>query len=830
MATSRVHLTGIQRTVHGHFKHAYSPMPRGPHPLGLRPDADRSGSSLAPPGPPPNFHGPPRPPSARTHSPMSMASWNPPFSDRVDSSSVRTSSLTSAVNGCRQVSSTFGIGRSGPVEPPPRYYDYTEDFENRPPRQNHFGRDFTLLPPQTTPYTLSVASPEDDDSLGTRHLAAVFGEGDSAFVDGESQVVHPPDGLPSLFVSGQSESRAEQSNRSPFHCRPSSAPSRGSTIGVENVGVSYKHVRSSDIDLLPSQSGRDSIDTFNPGLDVESKGVVLPYKYVTYHAGTAPKTETKCLERHVKVLGGRTPTIRSEQGIILRNDAHDRITSREMAEGRTSSVGVAEDIPHSPNRTPKVSVNMLAVPKVSGEFQRTSVQDGVQRDTTPPNRIGSPPSPKFTGDARVSLEEEIGKMNERVAENVGISSRNNDYEGKDHLQFRRHRRNPAALRISTTNLPRDDNEGHPHITPTCSTAPLISPKPISPARQLKVKNSIPQLMKALPPLPGDLGYNLPPTTTEISDEEDFAEILVPFDFSRPPESSRLTQRQALNVSSVGGDDIGRGVQRDTPRFRLKIKTSSCSDTSEPLQYKHQSRGDGIQPQSEASADAENGSRTGDKNMRGENRNKLKIRSPRRSRLSSRPSTVRRNPSVETSQVVTDLIRQRPQDLFSASPKSEIMLLRKRRSPPSNPTRPQILRSSTTSELPSSDKASSGRHRVPSTLSGGDNETLPIDRATLISAMPRRGLIKRLSNIRALLSSSSPTSMQAQESFKTNSFTNDGSTVHFDATNRVTDANQVRLGQRLRARLSRWVKGAEAVMRKRASRKHNGHGRRESRQT
>lgn len=32
-------------------------------------------------------------------------------------------------------------------------------------------------------------------------------------------------------------------------------------------------------------------------------------------------------------------------------------------------------------------------------------------------------------------------------------------------------------------------------------SPIIAPKPISPARQLKLKNSIPQLMKALPPLP-----------------------------------------------------------------------------------------------------------------------------------------------------------------------------------------------------------------------------------------------------------------------------------------------------------------------------------------
>lgn len=34
-----------------------------------------------------------------------------------------------------------------------------------------------------------------------------------------------------------------------------------------------------------------------------------------------------------------------------------------------------------------------------------------------------------------------------------------------------------------------------------SESPMLAPKPISPARQLKLKNSIPQLMKALPPIP-----------------------------------------------------------------------------------------------------------------------------------------------------------------------------------------------------------------------------------------------------------------------------------------------------------------------------------------
>jgi hypothetical protein len=45
----------------------------------------------------------------------------------------------------------------------------------------------------------------------------------------------------------------------------------------------------------------------------------------------------------------------------------------------------------------------------------------------------------------------------------------------------------------------------PHITPCRSESTMFAPTALSPARALKIKNSIPQLMKALPPLPPQLG-------------------------------------------------------------------------------------------------------------------------------------------------------------------------------------------------------------------------------------------------------------------------------------------------------------------------------------
>ncbi|KAI1810052.1 hypothetical protein GGS20DRAFT_229088 [Poronia punctata] len=816
------------RTVHGHFNHVYSPMFSRPNALGLRPDANRSSSSLAPPGPLPRFNGHSRPPSVRTHSPVSVVSWNPAFRDGPDSTSVRTSSLVSAAKGHPQVPPALQVGRGGANEPPPRYYDYTEDFENRPTRPSQLTREFKMSP-RADSHVRPMMEPGDDGTPVKHRLAAVFGEDDSAFSDSESQFIDQQDTPPAFsaaFRLGETETCAI--NGSSSHCRSNGTPLRPSMVAVGNSDISYKHTGVSDIDLLPSQNGRDSIDTFNPNLDVESRCAPPSYSYVSYRANSTPKTETKSLERHVQVLGGRAPTIRSEQGVILRDDGQDGGTNGGSGESYISGVGSTEvESDSGPLRQESMIANDKRPTSLetSNESQPTPTRDKDRRDVTPPNYTGS----------QASLNSmEAGSADERGAEHTGASSNNSDSEMKDRVGFRRHKRNHAALRISTTNLPRDDNEGHPHIKPTCSTAPLISPKPISPARQLKVKNSIPQLMKTLPPLPGNLGYNLPPTTADVLDEDEFAEILVPFDFRHPTECS-FSGRAAPFTEHTKGDSMTRSLQSDGPKFRLKMKTSNCSDSSGPSQSIHQALGQMQGSDLDKNAGSAGSGRPGDENLRNRNLKKLKVRSPRRSRLSSpQSSTVRHKPGIETSKVVADLVRQKPQDLFSASPQSDTVILRKGRSPFVHSKRPRALTSPNSSDFSISERVISSAYRVSSTLSSGEKEVFPAGRAKLIRAMPRRGLITRLSHLRTLLSSSSsspPPPIGGRGSTKTSSLTN-GSSINLDShvMAQVPDAHDIHLGRRLRARLTRWVRGAEAVMRKRTGRKRHSYGQRLTEET
>lgn len=72
-----------------------------------------------------------------------------------------------------------------------------------------------------------------------------------------------------------------------------------------------------------------------------------------------------------------------------------------------------------------------------------------------------------------------------------------------HHQRRREIQPPAPLDFEETDLQNFGRET-PRKLISRSESPMLAPKPISPARQLKLKNSIPQLMKALPPIPTDL--------------------------------------------------------------------------------------------------------------------------------------------------------------------------------------------------------------------------------------------------------------------------------------------------------------------------------------
>ncbi|KAI2467230.1 hypothetical protein F4781DRAFT_322418 [Annulohypoxylon bovei var. microspora] len=833
------------RTAHGPYRPAYPPMLRRPPPLGFHFAASLSTVSLPPQGPPPSRYGPPRPPSMRTHSAASMASWAAPYHERVDSSSSRASSLTSVGNMYHRT--PHRVGPSVLPAPVPRYYDYTEGFEPRQPRTLTPVQPFAPVPTHASNYQRPLVLQESDDNL-----ALAFGQRDSAFFGPESH--SPYRAVTRASTRGTNTPQAESCRaileRAPSRCRTASIRSETRSIAFDSPEVDRKFGRGSDIDLLPSQAGRESMDTFNPNLDLESKDVPT-YRYTDYLSTATPKTNVNSPQRQVQVQGSGAPTIRSEQGVILRDDTQDDT----LFEGLDDSVDtdlVEEQAMTNPqgNIIKRRSCSEPAHAHLKDPIQHESQLDGQYRFATM-DRASSHYSQtgamrSATGTTAPNGTSGFGyNVGDADVPTVGMENSNNSYnyvEQSDAVsasnqaqrqRFQRHRRNQAVPRISTSSLPREDNEGFPYITPSCSTTPIVSPKPISPARQLKLKNSIPQLMKALPPLPGDPNYIPSPTPSILStssNEEDFSEVLSPFMFSRSSSPRLLNNIGVRKIAPTSNDDRNSGLQKHIPRLKLKAKASNDSAatvTSDTRLFEP----DINQPWSAGAPNLIPEGKESDPIPRVRTRNRLKLRSSRSTTSSTPPpATVRRNAVTETSNIIVDIARHKPRDLFTFSPGL-------------TPTPRAVSRGQ--SDPAWVNQPSSGGSldeitpkRIESQL-GKRTASVRVDRQSKPSYDSRsmeactnsgtrhpRGLRRRFSNLRFLLARTSDSTTEAtrqnmpdQDACSTNAnFASKHFTTRDDCSTQGNN-NRVAFGRRVRSKLLKWVKDAKAAVRACAKRNH-----------
>ncbi|KAI1381702.1 hypothetical protein F4677DRAFT_593 [Hypoxylon crocopeplum] len=672
------------RTLHGPYKSSYPRMPRRPPPLGLRVEANSSTTSLPPLGPPPSRYGIPGP-YTRTLSAASMASWSAPYRERFDSASSRTSSLTSIVNMYQRMPSASRVGPSSLSATIPRYYDYTEDFESRPPRIASPVPPLAPVPTRVPSFHRPRVLQVSDD-----HLDVTFGEQDSALFEPESQGTDETDNTQALRDSTpQSETYRTKLDRPPSRSQTGSVRSGNMSAIFDSSGTSRKLGRGSDIDLLPSQVGRDSIDTFNPSLDLESKDAPT-YRYTDYRATATPKTNITSPERQVQVQGGGTPTIRSEQGVILRDDTQDETLHEEI--GTSDGVDqVEEQVMTNPldNTTKQRSCSDPVQNPSDGSTQHEElgVKLGfvsVGRTNSHCNKRGALGNGTGTtaangsdglnysidgndGTSVMDVENRVDEFDHFGERDIVPASINQASGVARRQRFQRHKRNQAVLRIRTSSLPRDDNEGFPHIPLSCSTTPIVSPKPISPARQLKLKNSIPQLMKALPSLPGDPDY-IPPPSPSIrstsSNGGDYSEVLAPFRFSQPSTPRSFKDTGIRRAGSTPICDQSLGLEKHVPKFRLRTKVSSGSGATTSSDARLCEPGLNP-PWTMKTPVTKVKGKESNPVLQVRTRNRLKLRSSRSTTLSTPSSaTVRRNTGTEASGSVVDIGRQKPRDLFS----------------------------------------------------------------------------------------------------------------------------------------------------------------------
>lgn len=368
------------------------------------------------------------------------------------------------------------------------------------------------------------------------------------------------------------------------------------------------------------------------------------------------------------------------------------------------------------------------------------------------------------------------------------------------------------------------------------SGPTLVPQPISPAKMLRVKNSIPQLMKALPPLPG---YSPAP-------ESPFGPAVVPIDFE-PFEISRLTDARSTLTEDIlqgrrghsedgpkGHDPFVFDRRAQKPRLKLKHTASCATGHSKDLRRGYFEQSD---------LDSEPRPSTAGQPSHAPVKRRLPIKISRNALTSSgseETGTMRRRPDLKKSGMVSELTSIQPIDLFGdpvapiATGVSVPQTVSAKSKDPSLGVAPQRTPGDAVRRLPRTDDALSPFSEIRlSSLDVLHADSEGHDEVGMQSFfsdnninIPRRGLRTKISNLRAKLSEpknqqqphlqndvyvdclDNPNQMpNAEVSSTTNTFKDLLSGMSQSKNHHKNPANQ-----RVRGRLGRFMQGAKHKLR------------------
>jgi len=313
---------------------------------------------------------------------------------------------------------------------------------------------------------------------------------------------------------------------------------------------------------------------------------------------------SKSPERQVEIQSPGKSTIRSVQATILGLDDYQSVRTRSLSTIADRDNGPADR--RSPMRTlaegshefapEEMSANQ-GVPRADmdisvGEDEEDLDLDGAGQADSPVSvrtldEGARPLLPEdWVGDLRGVLQSPspveapyVGSAERDVEREPRHSSRHlgyseDDAEQEQHVLFSRRLQNDFSVRSAAQRT--GDALGPRGIPFSRSETPMLAPKPISPAKELRVKNSIPQLMKALPPLPKDA------TTPEVPIRETSDEEL-----EEVPQKSPLRHLAASSSASTAGNEPpttdlddqldwashSEAIPQKSPKFKVRLKNS-----------------------------------------------------------------------------------------------------------------------------------------------------------------------------------------------------------------------------------------------------------------
>lgn len=599
-------LMPMKRTIHGSYRPLPRQKPRRPLPLALRADLNQST---------PSYSGHPRRQSP-TASNLRIGSSDHGhsrgdyiFKERPDNSSNynrRLPSLTSTIDGYAGPS----LHGDGPTSTKKAfYYDYSEEFEGQEEQVPHSMTPDAPLAPVPT-------------RIPSSHRPMVLRD------DYEDQLDDRRDG-DQLGITG--------------YCRPRAVSESSQDASVHGLAECLELEETLKPKPIRQHEHSRGVDKFDAPDFVD--GTATP--------GNVPV---------ISIASPRTSGL-NLQGILDDNTMKIEGTKNDQGldKGSTEQSNVTTTNSYAPEalRSAKLrAANRNGLGKFPGTLNHMETSSPIPASRRPDETERQ--TPASTLELTDLSPETESKEGSKTAHRRGYMP---DFPSRP--LKRQHRRNHSAHKpLDTHNL--DYMNGSVDTPRDCSKSPMIAPEPLSPARLLRVKDSIPQLMKALPPLPG---YSPAP-------ESPFGAAVVPVNFE-PFELSRLTEARSTltdailpenravgNTNNYHAFVFDQNIAKKRPKLRLSPATAEEAlrnvEPDEPgesgpsLRYRGTKQG--------ISADGHPDRRTPIKA-----RLKLKIS---RGALSTKSAdyvgTVKRHHRADRSEALSGLELSRPTDLFTSA--------------------------------------------------------------------------------------------------------------------------------------------------------------------
>ncbi|KAL6788289.1 hypothetical protein J3E68DRAFT_416489 [Trichoderma sp. SZMC 28012] len=443
-----------QRTIHGSYKPTYNHGPRRPLPMAFRPDVNRSTSSL----PSRTLHSPylyaPVPCYAR--GPNSSLPWgfarqpNRHQRGSIDQST-RSASLTSIVEMYDRPMTSNSNCAPPPVQSPGSfYYDYSEQFEDQPPWDMDLDIPLHPIPQRVENIRHSLLLL--DNIQGSFEVSGNYPDS----IKSNAQEVGKTSIEPSQLSDAADGNSEDDEAQQPTSNEEDGAMERQST--PEPGSKATPLITLSDEDQSQPLILSDQV---SPDADADATDMLSMTSGSTSLGSPAPlQTPSKIVETNFNVAS-------------------------ESWSQRSSQVGLSKlryslDPALSEFASVLSSFDRLGRIQISKDNEMQSMNGG-HHDTS------------------VYQQDDLHAATLKRSSRQSSSTSPGPVGEEDGVYLKCHRRNVAAMRISITGIVPD--EIVQHSPERHNNLAILCPEPISPVRELRVKESIPQLMKALPPLP-----------------------------------------------------------------------------------------------------------------------------------------------------------------------------------------------------------------------------------------------------------------------------------------------------------------------------------------